>query len=334
MKKSFAQFITLTLAFLFGLLESFVAIPGHVRRAFRHRDALLNFANAETNVGTHESSVTKILDTAAVTVRHLLFKQGTDVNHIDLCGTTDVPLGTVDDEGVAGDRVGLQLIGKGSTKRMVASGAITVGALVYVGALGKVASSGTQCVGTALIASATDGDVIEVIDVPPNTNTPGIAASIFDANTMLAANADNTPLALTIAASRVVGRKASGNIAAMTGAETFAVIEGGMVPFTVGPTAAAGSTVADAAALTLSRITQVSSDSVAKGVKLPTTAAGQWGFINNTSATACELYAASGGTVNGGAADASETIAASKGVFWFASAADTIIAFDLPAKAS
>lgn len=48
--------------------------------------------------------------------------------------------------------------------------------------------------------------------------------SLFDANTILAATADNTPAALPVAASRIVGRKSTGDIAAMTAAEARAVL--------------------------------------------------------------------------------------------------------------
>lgn len=50
-----------------------------------------------------------------------------------------------------------------------------------------------------------------------------VPKSLFDANTILAATADNTPVALTVAASRILGRKASGDIAAMTTAELSAL---------------------------------------------------------------------------------------------------------------
>jgi hypothetical protein len=56
-----------------------------------------------------------------------------------------------------------------------------------------------------------------------------VANTLFDAYTMLYADTDNTPAALTIAASRIVGRKASGGIAALTGAEVAAII-GSMTP--------------------------------------------------------------------------------------------------------
>ncbi len=100
------------------------------------------------------------------------------------------------------------------------------------------------------------------------------------------------------------------------------------------PVAAAGSTVSDAAALGAANIVHITSDGATKGVKALASVLGDFQFVINDSATACEFYAASGGTVNGLAADASIVIAASKGIFWQATAADTIIAFDLPAKAT
>ena len=57
------------------------------------------------------------------------------------------------------------------------------------------------------------------------TNLNNIEAGVdalyneFDANTILKADADNTPIKLTVAASTFLGRKAAGNIAAMTIAE-------------------------------------------------------------------------------------------------------------------
>jgi hypothetical protein len=54
-----------------------------------------------------------------------------------------------------------------------------------------------------------------------------VPKSLFDANTMLYATTDDTPVALTVAASRIVGRKASGDIAAMTAAELWALLAAG-----------------------------------------------------------------------------------------------------------
>lgn len=174
--------------------------------------------------GTHAEAKTYLTD-AAITTRHLLYKVGTDANHIAVCGSTSVPLGTVDDEATAAEEyVAVQLMGKGSTKRVVASGAVSAGALVYLGASGKVASSGTQCIGVALTAASTDGDIIEMIDTTPPPS-PGVAASLFDANTILAADSDDTPAALTIAEQSIVGRITSGNIDALNGAEVRTITD-------------------------------------------------------------------------------------------------------------
>ena len=51
-----------------------------------------------------------------------------------------------------------------------------------------------------------------------------VLKSLFDANTILAAAEDNTPAALEVAASRIVGRKAEGGIAALTAAEILAIL--------------------------------------------------------------------------------------------------------------
>jgi hypothetical protein len=58
-------------------------------------------------------------------------------------------------------------------------------------------------------------------------HTGYIKESDYDANTILAATTDNTPAALTVAASRIVGRKASGDISAMTAAELWALLAAG-----------------------------------------------------------------------------------------------------------
>lgn len=53
----------------------------------------------------------------------------------------------------------------------------------------------------------------------------GLSASLFDANTILKADSDNTPVALTIGASTVVGRRATGAIVAMSYANLIADLE-------------------------------------------------------------------------------------------------------------
>ena len=52
----------------------------------------------------------------------------------------------------------------------------------------------------------------------------GISEALFDANTILKADSDDTPVALTVGASTFVGRKAAGNISAMSVAEALTLL--------------------------------------------------------------------------------------------------------------
>jgi hypothetical protein len=139
-----------------------IALAGIVAPPLRR---LFATTNAEGLTGTHECAVSR-LTSAAITTRHLLYKQGADADHVAIVtATTDVPLGTIADEATAAEAiVAVQLLGKGSTKKCVANAAIAAGVIVYLAATGKVAAAGTVVVGKSLTASAADGDVIEVLD--------------------------------------------------------------------------------------------------------------------------------------------------------------------------
>src|SRR4051812_16023614 len=68
-------------------------------------------------------------------------------------------------------------------------------------------------------------DAIEAIETALGINlTAVVLKSIYDANTILIATADNTPIALTIGASTFVGRKAAGDIVALTASEAAALL--------------------------------------------------------------------------------------------------------------
>lgn len=103
---------------------------------------------------------------------------------------------------------------------------------------------------------------------------------------------------------------------------------------TATPVAAAGSLYTDAALLPSTNTSYITSDNAAKGVKLPTGAAGDIIEVINNSAIAAKLYPASGGTINGLAANAAVVIPASKGVRCFCSAGDTWTVFDMTARAT
>lgn len=83
-----------------------------------------------------------------------------------------------------------------------------------------------------VIASITDDDKFLMVDAPGTGDgtfatalattlltyigNASVLKTLYDANSILYATSDNTPVALTVGASTVVGRKASGGIAALT----------------------------------------------------------------------------------------------------------------------
>lgn len=298
---------------------------------------------------------TKTFTANAAMGKHLRVKLS--AGEIVLAGASDVELGTTERDVItAGDLAAVRLRTAQGTCKMVASGSITAGDPVYAAANGKVASSGTVFVGNAMEAAAANNDVIEVLR-GPNTDVTATIASTNAAAFEVDADASTPKIALsgqsggtgdytttlkpetTLSADNaIIVPEADGDtLVAVALAQTLtSKTLGGLtkVSHTLTPVAAAGSTVSDAAALNSTIINHITSDSAAKGVKLPTTAQGHFGYVVNNSSTAAEFYAASGGTVNGLSADASVVIPASKGLFWFATAANTVIAFDLPAKAT
>ena len=85
-------------------------------------------------------------------------------------------------------------------------------------------------IGTNVLAQRTFGTAANSATTDFATAAQGATAdaavpkALFDANTILYATTDNTPVALTIPASTIVGRKSTGNIIALTGAEALAII--------------------------------------------------------------------------------------------------------------
>lgn len=97
-----------------------------------------------------------------------------------LAGATDVELGTMENAALAAGPATVRLRSAKGTCKMVASGAITSGVTVYAAANGKIASSGTVVVGTALEAATANNDVIEVLrhaDVAPPFGVQNVVAA-------------------------------------------------------------------------------------------------------------------------------------------------------------
>ncbi|MEM9226569.1 MAG: capsid cement protein [Verrucomicrobiota bacterium] len=128
------------------------------------------FANVAE--GTHAGRITRQLENA-ISTRHLLGKQGTASNQIDVCDASDLPLGVITDTGSASDLVNVDLLGQApATVLMVANQSISAGADVYAAASGKVTNrpvaAGTYyMVGRALTEASGDGATFEVVPIAP-----------------------------------------------------------------------------------------------------------------------------------------------------------------------
>jgi len=75
---------------------------------------------------------------------------------------------------------------------------------------------------TGGIAALTGAEARTILDVSQTSAV--VLKTLFDAYTVLYADVDNTPAALTVAASRLVGRKSTGGIAALTAAEAKTIL--------------------------------------------------------------------------------------------------------------
>lgn len=152
-------------AFVFGLMTAFT---WPMKRLASLRGPKLVYCE-NTGEGMHDTgNITRKTD-AAVATRYLLAKIGTDVDHVNIAGAADTPIGVFTDEAAAAEElVNVALLGssKGTTK-MVASAAIALGALLEPAANGQVVTKGVgagthHVVGRALQAAANAGDEIEV----------------------------------------------------------------------------------------------------------------------------------------------------------------------------
>lgn len=98
--------------------------------------------------------------------------------------------------------------------------------LVGRGASGNIgALTAAQAKVVLAIQSADISDLSATITTAINAAlTAYVAASVYDANTILKADTDNTPVAMTVGASTLVGRLASGSISALTTAQVKALL--------------------------------------------------------------------------------------------------------------
>ena len=225
----------------------------------------------------------------------------------------------------------------------VAAGPIGQFAAVYAAANGKIDASGTLWKGFALDAATAAGDVIRVVRDWTQATNPAAAATGTTSKTFAVGSGNTGPtLAVSVdtstgqytetlqvptlgAAATVTLPAVTSTLATLAGTESLTnkTISVAKVAVENTPVAATGADLAGAAAIGVQDTVTISSDSAAKGVKLLTGVAGQRRRLINTSATACLLYPAAGGTLSGLAAGTPVTIAAKHVVTCDCMAADT-----------
>jgi hypothetical protein len=103
---------------------------------------------------------------------------------------------------------------------------LTVGASTIVG---RAATGDIAALTAAQVATIVQGSIDHSLLTNLTTGDPHtqyLLESVYDANTILKADADNTPIALTVSASTIVGRAATGDIAALTAAQVATIVQG------------------------------------------------------------------------------------------------------------
>lgn len=124
--------ITLLLVALFATALGLLVVAARRQRG----DGFLCFANVSE--GTHVGSVARRADGAYG--RYLLYKIGSDANHVALADVADIPIGAGDDESTAAeDILNVRLFGaQGETMLLQPSAAINAGDMIVAAANGQV----------------------------------------------------------------------------------------------------------------------------------------------------------------------------------------------------
>jgi hypothetical protein len=166
--KSIKKIKTLLLAFVVALCASIVRAADIFTApplALSNTDETIA---TDQNIGVHEDSLSGLYVDSGISngerYRHLLYKWGSDNQHVAVAGALDEPLGTIDNMNVATtDRVTVLLWGRHSTRKCVAAGAITVGDPIYMAASGQVSNTGSIRIGTAMNTVAAQYGIVEVL---------------------------------------------------------------------------------------------------------------------------------------------------------------------------
>ncbi|MBL4700446.1 MAG: DUF2190 family protein [Phycisphaeraceae bacterium] len=129
-------------------------------------------------MSAYNDSGLKTFTAGAAIAQHSLVKLAAGV--LTVAGVGDRPIGTLEEASGAADQPRtVRLFNCPGTRKMIASGAITLHAVVYLDAAGKItATVGGDIVGMALGAATADGDIIEVLPLEGNSLPADMVAAL------------------------------------------------------------------------------------------------------------------------------------------------------------
>jgi hypothetical protein len=183
-----------------------VASQAYAQALFASNDAML-FKGTIGTGGTHTIAAFNALTTYDAGWTYRVIEAGTIRGNV--CQIGDLVMVIVDRAGSGNLDSDFTVAQTNLDGAVIGPASVSDGYLVlFDGTTGKLIKAGTGAPGTMAYEAATDY----------------VAKSLYDANSILYATSDNTPVALTVGASTIVGRKASGDIVALTPAEAMNVL--------------------------------------------------------------------------------------------------------------
>lgn len=187
-----------------GAVVDYVATA--VSDALAANDAMI-FKGTVGSGGTHEIAAFNALATYNAGWTYRVITAGTIKGVV--CEVGDILTAMVDRAGSGELDADWTVMQTNLDGAVIGPASVTDNYLVqFDGTSGKLIKAGSGAPGTMAYASTDDY----------------VAKALFDANTILAADSDNTPAAVTVAEQTLVGRVTSGNIAALTPAQAMNVL--------------------------------------------------------------------------------------------------------------
>ncbi len=167
--------MNLTFLMILCAMLMFTAAFALSRLAHRARKSKVNFANVGEGDYSHgRKSYLVDTGTAVLGTRYLLYKVGSDADHVTTCGAGDVPIGQSDDAGDSANSdvpIAINLLGAAhGTLRCVTDGTIANGNYIKTAANGQatVANNGDAGIfGKALFGTDTTSNAGDVITFVP-----------------------------------------------------------------------------------------------------------------------------------------------------------------------